>query len=425
MIGVRQGWLVAMREFRERSRSRAFQVSMVVMLLVVVAVIAVPSLLENGGGTKKVGLAGTAPSQLRQIITVQGAAAGSKVRVQGYYSLAAGEEAVRRGKLDVLIVDANRLEWRRAADEQLRSLVIGAIQLVAVQQRASAAGIGPEALASVLAPVPVSNVELGQVAGRSPGDETAALVMTIVLLFTLSTYGGLVLTGVVEEKSSRVVEVLLARMPARTLLAGKVLGIGLLGLAQVGLTALAALAASASVKSVDLPAVRGSVLAWAVVWFVLGYCLYAMVYGALGSLASRIEDAQAVAAPVTVVLLAGYFVSFAAIGSPDSGWARLVSYLPVTAPFAMPNRIAMGSPAWWEPVLAAVLALAAIGGLVLFGGRVYAGAILHGGPALKLREAWRLTSAGGHGDQPDSGLGPRGRLRRGRAGGERHRHPVG
>ena len=84
------------------------------------------------------------------------------------------------------------------------------------------------------------------------------------------------------------------------------------------MTALAALVAVTTVNSIDLPAVRGAVLAWAVVWFVLGYALYATVFGALGSLASRAEDAQSVAGPVMVVLVVGYFVSFAMIGSPRS-----------------------------------------------------------------------------------------------------------
>ncbi len=256
----------------------------------------------------------------------------------------------------------------------------------------------------MVAPVPVENVELGSVAGRSPDDETAAFVMTVLLFIAITTYGSLVLTGVVEEKASRVVEVLLARMPARNLLAGKVAGIGLLGLAQIVVTALVALVAVSIVDSVDVPAVRGAVIAWVVVWFVLGYALYAMVFGALGSLASRTEDAQSVAGPVTVVLIAAYFVSFAAIGRPDSGLARLVSFFPATAPLAMPNRIAMGATAWWEPVLAVALTLAAIVGLVQFGGRVYAGAILHTGPTLKLRDAWRSTTTPGP-STTDTGTG--------------------
>ena len=219
--------------------------------------------------------------------------------------------------------------------------------------------------------------------------------MTVVLFFGISVFGQMVLTGVLEEKASRVVEVLLARIPARALLAGKIAGIGLLGLAQIGVTALAALVAVTAVRSVDVPAVRGPVLAWALVWFVLGYALYATVYGALGSLGSRVEDAQAVAGPVTVVMVVAYFASFATIGQPDSVFARAISYFPLTAPMAMPGRIAMGAAAWWEPVVAAVLTLAAIAGLVQLAGRVYTRAILHSGPALSLRDVWRDKAAPG------------------------------
>ena len=204
--------------------------------------------------------------------------------------MTAGEQAVQQGQVDVLVAGARRLEWNGKPDEQLESMVTGAIQLATVQR--AAATIRPGSLAALLAPVPVASVELGSVAGRSPGDEMAVLVMTVVLFFGISVYGQMVLTGVLEEKASRVVEVLLARIPARALLAGKIAGIGLLGLAQIGVTALAALVAVASVNSIDVPAVRGPVLAWALVWFVLGYTLYATVYGALGSLGSRVEDAK-------------------------------------------------------------------------------------------------------------------------------------
>jgi ABC-2 type transport system permease protein len=394
MTGLRQGWLVAVREMRERSRSRAFRASLVLMIVVVVGVIIVRALINTGGGTKDIGLMGSIPAELPSAIQSQSGAVGMKVRVRSFDTVAAGEEAVRQGDVDVLVVDAQRLEWRRRPDEQLRAVVTGAIQLVAVRERAAAAGISPNDMLAIVAPVPIDNVELGAVVGRSPDDETAALLMTVVLFIAITTYGNLVLTGVVEEKASRVVEVLLARIPARDLLAGKVAGIGLLGFAQIGVTALAALVAITTVDSFDIPAARGAVLAWVVVWFVLGYALYAMVYGALGSLASRAEDAQSVAGPVQVVLIGGYFVSFAVIGSPDSIWARVVSFFPVTAPLAMPNRIAMGMAAWWEPVVAAALTLAAIAGLVQFGGRVYSRAILRTGPLLKLRDAWRGTTTG-------------------------------
>ncbi|MGZ4690011.1 MAG: ABC transporter permease [Acidimicrobiia bacterium] len=395
MNGARQAWLVAVREMRERSRSRAFLASLVVMIVVVAGVIILPSVLESSGGTKDIGVTGSVPTELPRAIQAQSDSVGIKANVRRFKTVAAGQQAVRDGGIDVLVVDARRLEWRRQADEQLRAVLTGAIQLVAIRDRAAAAGIDPDKMLALVAPVPVKNVELGRVTGRTPDDETAALIMTILLFMSIATYGAMVLSGVVEEKTSRVVEVLLARMPARSLLADKVTGIGLLGLAQIALTALVALVAVTMTDSTDIPAIRGAVLVWVVVWFILGYALYATVFGALGALASRPEDAQSVAGPVSVVLIAGYFVSFAAIGSPNSSWAKVVSFFPATAPLAMPNRIAMGATQWWEPVIAAAITLAAIAALVQLGGRVYTGGILHAGPTLKLRDAWRGTTPPG------------------------------
>ena len=390
MSGVRQSWLVARRELRERSRSKGIWAGTAIMLLVVVAAIVVPELLETEKVTRDVGFMGVVPSELRRAITEQGEAVDVTVRVHNYNDVAAGEEAVRDEDIDVLVVDARLLKWRGTPDERLRAVVTGAIQFATAQERAAAAGISRDELAALAAPVPVKNVELGIAAGRSPDDEAAATVMSVLLLVALATYGQLVLTGVVQEKSSRVVEVLLARMPARNLLGGKVAGIGLLGFAQLALTAVAALIATVVVDSVDIPAVSSHVLAWVVVWFVLGYALYAMAYGALGSLASRTEDASSITAPVTTVLIVGYWISLIAVSSdPESGWSQFVSLFPATAPFAMPARIALGATSWWEPVVAVVLTVAATAGLVAFAGRVYTGAILHTGPTLKLREAWR------------------------------------
>ena len=329
MSGLRQGWLVARREVRERSRSKGLWAGTAIMLLVVVAAIVVPALAETDKVTRDVGFAGAIPAELSSVVTEHGKAVDVTVRVHRYDDVVAGEAAVRDEDIDVLVVDAQRLKWRGEADERLRALLTGAIQLVAVQERAAAAGITPHELAALAAPVPVENEELGIAAGRSPDDEMAAYAMSLLLLFAMATYGQLVLTGVVQEKSSRVVEVLLARMPARTLLAGKVTGIGLIGFTQFAVTALAALIATLAVDAVDIPAIGGDVLAWVVVWFLLGYAIYAMAYGAFGSLASRTEDASSIAAPVTTLLLVGYWASLIVVsGDPEGGWARLVSYSP-------------------------------------------------------------------------------------------------
>jgi ABC-2 type transport system permease protein len=122
---------------------------------------------------------------------------------------------------------------------------------------------------------------------------------------------------------------------------------------------------------------------------VLGYALYAMAYGALGSLTSRTEDAQSVAGPVGYVLIACFWGAFLTVsGDPDGLWSRVLSLFPATAPFAMPGRIALGSVSWWEPVLAVVFTLIAIAWLVMLAGRVYTNAVLHSGNTLRLRDAW-------------------------------------
>jgi ABC-2 type transport system permease protein len=396
--GARQTWLVASREIRERGRSRAFLVSVALMLMSVAAAIVLPAVLDTGPGTKDVGITGDTPTALASAIQAQGDVVKTNIRIHRYDGLAAGEAAVRSGDIDVLVVNGQRLEWRKRADEQLKAIATGAIQVLSIQARAASAGIAPGELSALITPVSVESVELGQVAGRSADDETAAFIMTLILFGAITTYGTMVLSGVVEEKSSRTVEVLLARIPARNLLAGKIAGIGLLGLAQIVATGVVALTAATLIDSVDTPAIRGTVVVWAVVFFLIGYALYATIFGTLGSLASRTEDASSVSGPVTIVLVLGFLVSFAAIGSAQTTWARLVSWFPLTAPTAMPNRVAMGATTWWDPFVAVALTLAAIIGLVVVGGRIYTRAILHTGATMKLSDAWRSTPAAVHVD---------------------------
>jgi ABC-2 type transport system permease protein len=187
--------------------------------------------------------------------------------------------------------------------------------------------------------------------------------------------------------------VLLARMPARSLLTGKILGIGLLGLAQVAVTAVAALVAVGVVGSLSVPIVRPGVLAWAVAWFVLGYALYATLFGALGSLASRPEDAQSVAGPAMMVMVASYFAAFFLTAQAGAPAARAISLFPTVSPLLMPARIALGAAAWWEPVVAVAITLGTVVVLLRLGGRLYENAILRSGPTLSLQDAWRTTPA--------------------------------
>jgi ABC-2 type transport system permease protein len=209
----------------------------------------------------------------------------------------------------------------------------------------------------------------------------------------IAVYGGYVLTGVVEEKSTRVVEVLLSRVPPSSLLGSKITGIGLAGLAQFLAVAAAAAATLLVTRPTGLPPGTVAAIPMLVVWFVLGFAFYSTLYGSLGSLASRNEDAQAAAGPVIGLVAGTYLLAVAAMGNPGAGWVTVVSMLPPCAPVIMPRRAALVTVAHWQIAAAVILLLAAVYLLLCAGARLYRNAVLHTGARMRLRQAWRSEPA--------------------------------
>jgi ABC-2 type transport system permease protein len=218
-----------------------------------------------------------------------------------------------------------------------------------------------------------------------------AYISSLLLLTTLAIYGQWVLTAVVEEKSNRVVELILSTMRPRHLLAGKVIGIGLLGLGQIALIGGLACALLAA-GLFEAPAALGANLALIIPWFALGFALYAVAYAAAGALASRQQDANSAGTAVTYTLLAAYFLGYLALASSLNGpLANLLTIFPLTAPLVLPARsILIGVPLW-EHVLAVVLVLASIYALVRLAGRIYAHGLLRSGPRIGIRAAIRIA----------------------------------
>jgi ABC-2 type transport system permease protein len=204
-------------------------------------------------------------------------------------------------------------------------------------------------------------------------------------------YGQWVVAGVVEEKNNRVVELILSAVPARHLLAGKVVGIGLLGLAQLTLVAgLGAVFLAAGVF--DAPATLGASLALVAPWFALGFGLYAVAYAGVGALASRQQNAETSGQQVTYTLLAAWFAGYVAVSADaESLLSHALTVFPLTAPLVLPARDALVGVAWWEHALGVALVLASIYALVRLAGRMYWYGLLHAGPRLGARAGWRLT----------------------------------
>ncbi len=203
----------------------------------------------------------------------------------------------------------------------------------------------------------------------------------------LTQYNAWTLTGVLEEKSSRIAEVLLAALSPARLLAGKVLGIGLAAFLQAGLAVAVAVSEVRATHSDVLNALTPLTVAATLSWLILGYAFYAWVYAAAGSTADRPEQAQSLLIPLGLPVIFGFFVSStAAISGSPSALVHVLAYLPPTAPFAMPVLVSLGAAAWWQFALSAALSVACTVGLARLATAVYSGSILRTGSRASLRD---------------------------------------
>lgn len=385
-------WLVARREILGRMRSRAFAIGTLATLLIMAGYTALVLLAGPGGGTT-VGFAGQAPGVAEALVRVS-APMGEQITTRTATDPAAGERQLRDGELDALVTgapDALTVTAEHELGPRLRTALDAVAQQQALDAELARSGLNP---AEVRATVGTAHVGVRLL---EPGDPHRAerlglaVAAGALLYFFLITAGQAVAQGVVEEKSSRVVELLLATIRPTALLAGKVLGIGLTILVQLLLIAGAGGTAAAAGGLVTLPsgAVAGMV-AWTLAWFLLGYFTYAAVMAAAASLVSRQEDLQSVTTPVVMMLVVPFLLGATVLpGSPDSDLGAVLSLVPGFAPILMPMRIALDVAAPWEITCSLALTCAAIFALLRLGGHVYSRGVLHTGARIGLREALR------------------------------------
>ena len=391
---LRGTWLVVRREWDQRVRSMSFRLSTLIAAAIVAAIISTPQILggnEEASGT--VGVVGGTSSQLTSAIPAAGSTIGLAVTVQPFDDLAAAEDALRAGDVEVLLVDQRSLVWKAEADDRLAAVVSVAVQSVERQRAMDDLGLTAAEQQQLLRPPALASRSLEPATEETAARFDLAMIGLMLLFLAISFYGGFLLVGVVEEKSSRVIEVLLARLRPIELLSGKIAGIGLVGLAQLTLVAGAGLVALALTDNVDIPTTTGGTLAWLVLWFVLGYGFYAVLYGAAGSLVSRQEETQSLTLPITALLLVAYMLAMGAAESPDSVAAIVGSFVPPTAPMVMIARIANGTVPWWQIALSVAVMLASIGAMTILAGRIYAGAVLRIGRRVGVKDAWRAGAA--------------------------------
>ncbi|MGY1809865.1 ABC transporter permease [Blastococcus sp. SYSU D00669] len=375
--------LVAGREISTRLRDKGFLISTAVLLLLVVGVMAFQIVVNSGGSSTRIGVVGSSAT-LEPALVSQGEAFGTDVEVRALADEDAARRAVDDGDVDAAVIDPEGADPRllvQTEGGETQALVETAVAAVSVAAQLQQADV-------TLDPPPRVDVVALQADGE---DRTQATVVAIVgvglLYFLLIMFGQFVAQGVVEEKASRVVELLLATMKPWQLLAGKILGLGLLGFGQIVILGVVGVVGALAFDVVDVPGqVLGTVVS-VVLWFVLGYAFYASVFAVAASLVSRQEDLGSVLTPTTILLVAGFIIAIQAAGDPASTLATVTSYVPGLSPLVMPVRTAAGEAAAWEIGLAVVLMLVAIALIVRLGGRVYSGALLRTGGRVKLREA--------------------------------------
>ena len=369
-------WLVARREILERGRSRAFLVSLVLSVGIIVAGLFLPSLIGGGVRAQRLGIVGTPPAGMTEGLAATARLTNLTVRTDPVPDLSTGETRLRDGTLDALLVIP--------PDGSLPTFVVKSRGNQLLQQVVAS---------SFTTPPQISFRELEPADPNRDTSLALANVGVILLFISIFTFGTWVLTGVVEEKASRVVEVVLSTIEPRDLLMGKVLGIGLLGLVQLLVMVSVGLTAGVLGGRFSLPPTTGSAVVLLIVWFVLGYALYATALGVLGALASRMEEASNASSPVSFIAMGAYFFSLiVAINDPSGTAARIASFIPPVSPMVVPMRAALGAIEPWEMIGSAIVTIAAIWILFVVGGRVYSGAILQSGARIRLRDAWRASA---------------------------------
>ena len=315
--------LVARREVVVRARTTAFRVSTVILLAVTVAGIAIAAALSGHPQRFTVAITAQAPPAVAAAVRADASAAGLQVKVVTTAGRAAAVRSVEQGTVTAAVAAGGEIIWKAQPSSALHPVLSAAVQQAIITQRAASLGLPAAATARLLAPVRVPLTQLHSQSQRTA--RTIVAYISVLLLFmAISVYGGYVLTGVVEEKSSRVVEVLLSRVPPASLLGGKIAGIGLAGLAQFLTVAAAAVATLLITRPTGLPPGTVTTIPMLVVWFVLGFAFYSLLYGSLGSLASRSEDAQAAAGPVIALVVGIYALAVMAMANPARHGHHLV-----------------------------------------------------------------------------------------------------
>lgn len=382
---------VARREIRTRARTKAFRAITAVLVLVVIAGPIVAALWPKDNGdlpTATVGISTQAPPQFMQILE-QASTDTYDITLTQVEDL---DQAINAGDIDAGIDFPATLVWDKFADPQLESVLAFALRQDATATAAQTVGLDDADLRSLFTPLQVDE-RLVNGSGEGDGLRFAVAYGGLFLSFmAVQVFGQLTLMSIVEEKSSRVIEVLLSHIKPRTLLGGKVLGLTALAIVQLLLLVIAGVASMLLTDAIDIPPSVWRFVPVLLVSAIGGLVIYNTLFALLGSLVSRQEDASQIMLPAMLPIFVGFFVGQAAVfGNASSLAARVLTFIPLTSPMLLPVRVARDAIAAWELVVA--IGLLVLGAVLLLrlAGRVYEFTLLRTGSRVGWAELIRLN----------------------------------
>lgn len=357
--GAQGAWLVAEREITTKLRSKAFLISTAILLLLVLGSVLFSGFMAKNGGfasDTSVAVVGEAAATVEPLD-------GNGFEVTEAADRAAAEQAVRNGDVDAAVVPGG--------DTPVGLTIL-------------ANDSPPTGLLQALSASPT--VELLEPTSENPFlAYIIAIAFGVVFMMSAITFGTTIAQSVVEEKQTRIVEILLATVSARTMLAGKILGNSILALAQViAIAALASVGMLATGQDLLLGEL-GTALIWFGILFAFGFVLLAAMYAALAALVSRQEDIGSVTSPVMMLVMLPYVGVIVFYDNPTV--LAIMSYLPFSAPVGMPMRLYLGTAEWWEPIASLGILAVSIAIVISIGSRIYSNSILRTGARVKLGDA--------------------------------------
>ena len=379
--------IVAEREITTKLRDKAFLGTTAFTLLLVVAAFVVSAVMEGRAQSYDVAVtsqgASAAVAGAEQIL--KATSSDTTVDVSDADDAAQAESMVRDGDVDAALVPADEGFEIVGADEvdpELADALRGGVATSVLAGNAETQGVDLQALQAG------TNAEV-RLLEPGPQDAEArsgiAFAFAIIFLITALGFGMTIAQSVVQEKESRIVEILAAAVPIRALLWGKVLGNTVLAMMQILLITAVAIVGLVVTDRTELLSGLGPAVAWYVALFVLGFVSLASLWSVAGSIAGRQEDLQSTTLPGQMLLFIPYFVSI--FGSEEV--KTVFSMLPIVSTMTMPGRIAEGGVPGWQIAVAIAATVAAAAVFVRIGERCYERSLLHTSGRMSYREALR------------------------------------